>query len=106
MVGQAPWMVNSSFGYASPDDVWSIFAFYNVIGPRIETAGVNGLPDSEIEPFHGLDLTAAYNISDHWKLKLGIENIALQRNRETQGGRSVAEDFGGLEVGVSVGWSL
>ena len=105
MVGQAPWTVNASFGYAAPSDVWSIFAFYNVIGPRIETAGVNGLPDSVFEPFHGLDVTATYQFHEHWKLKLGLENLALQRDRETQGGLSVAEDYTGMEIGVSVGWS-
>ena len=97
--------MNASFGYAAPSDVWSIFAFYNVIGPRIETAGVNGLPDSVFEPFHGLDVTATYQFHEHWKLKLGLENLALQRDRETQGGLSVAEDYTGMEIGVSVGWS-
>ena len=103
--GQAPWMVNSSFGYAAPDGVWSAFAYYNVIGPRIENFGTNGLPDSLLEPSHELDLTASYRFHEDWKVKLSFENLALARDRETQGGLSVAEDFEGLEIGASLSWS-
>ncbi|MFT4704188.1 MAG: hypothetical protein ACI81R_001884 [Bradymonadia bacterium] len=105
-IGQAPWMVNSSLGWEQPGDArWSVFAFYNVIGPRLETAGTNGLPNSQIEPFHSLDLTASYRFAADWKLKLGLENVAFQRRRETQGGLGVASDYEGLEAGLSLSWS-
>jgi outer membrane receptor protein involved in Fe transport len=44
MVGQAPWVVNTGLTYAPGSGTTSATLLYNVVGPRITTAGVTPAP--------------------------------------------------------------
>ncbi|MCA8981504.1 MAG: TonB-dependent receptor, partial [Planctomycetes bacterium] len=90
--GQSPWVVNASVGYAPPDSPFSAFVFYNVYGPSVFEVGTNGLPDSYQQPFHSLDVSGRWAVSDHLELKLVIKNL-LNDNFLVQQGTFNLRDY-------------
>ena len=55
MVGQSPYVVNASLGYAQPGGRFTATVLYNVFGKRITLAGVDPLPDTYERPRNVLD---------------------------------------------------
>jgi TonB-dependent receptor len=55
MVGQSPYVVNASLGYAQPGGRFTATVLYNVFGKRITLAGVEPLPDTYERPRNVLD---------------------------------------------------
>ena len=102
--GQSPWVANLSLGYDPEDRPFGVYLFYNVFGPRLEEVGTNGLPDSYQQPFHSLDLTARWNVTDHLELSLKGKNLLNQRQSLNQRDFVVRSYNDG--VSISLGASL
>jgi outer membrane receptor protein involved in Fe transport len=96
MAGQSPYVANLSLGYSPHDTRLSLNLFYNVYGSRIVEVGNNGNPDVYEQPFHSLDFTATYQLSEHWTLGLSATNLLLQKVVLDQAGFESITDKGTL----------
>lgn len=105
LAGQSPVVANFAFGFESEDKPYSAFLFYNVFGRRIEDVGRQGLPDIYEEPFHSLDLTAFYRLTDTLKLSLSLGNLLMQHKRVTQGHLDFRNSNRGSNGGLKLSWS-
>lgn len=85
LAGQAPFVVNIGVGLAPPDTGLTLNLYYNVLGPRLEDVGRNDLPDVYREPFHQLDLTAAWMFTEGFQVRFAAQNILFQRQELRQG---------------------
>jgi outer membrane receptor protein involved in Fe transport len=104
MAGQSPYVANLSLGYTSEGTGLSLNLFYNVFGPRLRDVGTNPLPDTYEEPFHSVDLSAAYKLGEHFTLGASAQNLLLQTTKVTQGDIVISEIDEGLTLGVSLGF--
>jgi outer membrane receptor protein involved in Fe transport len=109
MFGQAPYVINLSLRFSEPATRASVGLVYNVVGSRIVDVGTRAgegiLPDVEELPFHGLDLIASWEASDHLELKLKWRNILFQTRRLQQGPIRILEANPGTFVSVSLDYS-
>jgi hypothetical protein len=85
MVNQAPWVFNFSVTYARESLGTSATVLYNVVGPRIATAGSQGLDDIYEHSRHMLDLSVQQKIVKGAQLKLELKNILNAPILLTQG---------------------
>jgi hypothetical protein len=96
LAGQSPYVANLSLRFFKETDsaaqrfrsVTAAFV-YNVVGRRIaEVATLLGdfiPPDIEEQTFHSLDFVSSYAHGKHFKLKLKVRNLLLQRKELKQG---------------------
>ncbi|MEZ4720955.1 MAG: TonB-dependent receptor [Flavobacteriales bacterium] len=77
MFGASPYLVMSDLGYkfqmGSVSSIWSVV--YNVFGPRVAVAGIQGGGDIYEMPVHALDFVAQNTISKRIDLNLKVRNI-------------------------------
>ncbi len=104
LAGQSPYVANLSLGYAPKDTSLSLFAYYNVFGPRIRDVGLQGLPDVIEEPFHSVDVTAFWKMHKKWVLSLSGTNLLHQATRVTQGDFIYSRIQRGTAMSVKLGW--
>ena len=102
--GQASYMVNGSLSYEPEASPISATVLYNVMGRELVTVGLLGLPDVYAEPFHKVDLTVSYELSEGLKLKGGARNLLGQSRRAEQGGVIVEDELTDTDISLSVGW--
>lgn len=102
--GQAAYMVNGSLSYEPEASPLSATVLYNVMGRELVTVGLLGLPDVYAEPFHKVDLTVSYELSEGLKLKGGARNLLGQSRRAEQGGVIVEDELTDTDISLSVGW--
>jgi outer membrane receptor protein involved in Fe transport len=109
MFGQAPYVINLSLRFSEPDTRTSVGLVYNVVGPRIVDVGTRAgegiLPDVDELPFHGLDLIASWEPSDHLKLKLKWRNMLFQSRRLRQGSVETLRAYPGTFISVGLDYS-
>ena len=109
MFGQAPYVINLSLRFSEPATRTSVGLVYNVVGPRIVDVGIRAgegiLPDVTEQPFHGLDLIASWDVSEHFKLKLKWRNMLLQSRRLNQGQIQILKADPGTFVSVGLDYS-
>ncbi|MBX3465787.1 MAG: TonB-dependent receptor [Planctomycetes bacterium] len=102
LAGQSAWVVNASVGWDDPESRTSLAFLYNVAGERLVGVGTFGLPDIYERPFHRLDVVASWGFTEHWTLKLKVENVLGSKVRFEQGGQTTDEFEVGRTVGVSI----
>ena len=102
--GQASYMVNGSLSYEPSKSPVSASLLYNVIGRELVTVGLLGLPDVYAKPFHKLDLTVSYTLTESLKLKGGARNLLGQSRQAEQGGVIVEDEQTDTDVSLSIGW--
>ena len=85
MMFQSPYVINGGLYYNNDSTGIGFAVMYNVTGPRLTMAGINGLPDVYEMPRHVLDiqLTLGSELITHGKLKqiqlkLGIQDALNQ----------------------------
>lgn len=90
--GQAPYIVNVSFGYKNTHSFsskiplfTSIFFNYNVVGPRISAIGKDNVDDLYLQPFHNLNMVFEQQIGKNFVLGAEIGNILDLYSIETVG---------------------
>jgi outer membrane receptor protein involved in Fe transport len=105
LAGQSPYVANLSLGWTPADTGLSLNLFYNVFGRRIAEVGRNRIPDSYEEPFHSLDLTASYQLDEHWTLGASATNLLLQESVIEQGGLETSRVDRGTAFGVRLGFA-
>ena len=83
--GQSPYIVNTGLYYNNVEADLQVNLLYNIIGPRIYSAGFTDLdksvlayPDIYEMPRHLLDLTVSKRLTRHITLKGGISDILNQ----------------------------
>ncbi len=105
LAGQSPFVANLSLGYAPDGSRFSANVFYNVFGRRISDVGRLGLPDVYEEPFHSLDATVFWKITDDWNVSLYAKNLLAQKMRITQQDFNFSEYGQGLTIGTRLAWT-
>ncbi|GLC28048.1 outer membrane protein [Roseisolibacter agri] len=86
MVGQSPYVVNASLGYAQPDGRFSATVLYNVFGKRITLAGVEPLPDTYERPRNVLDFALQVPVLADVTARVNGSNLLDAPYREQIGG--------------------
>ena len=104
--GQSPWVANAQVGYLNPDLGSSVTLLYNVAGPRIQSVGALGAPDTYELPVHRLDLVGRQGLPRGFNVGFKYRNILNSPARRTQGTQQVDEVRDGWSVGLSLGWGL
>lgn len=109
LAGQSPFVVNVGADYANEGSGTRVRVLYNVFGPRIESVGSEGLPDTYEQPRHQVDLIIAQKIGKHVDVKGTAENIFDSPVRFTQGesddGDNMVDRYNmgrGFSLGVTV----
>lgn len=102
MSGHSEYVVNAQLGYDSPNEKHSAMLSYNVSGPRINFAGVDGKDDAYEQPFHSVDATYSYFPTDGLTLKLSAKNLLNEKVEILQQGQILQ----GRDPGTSVSASL
>ena len=83
MLGQAPYVVNAGLGWSRGRG--SATALFNVVGKRIASAGVGGLPDTYDMPRNVLDLSTSIPVTSTLSLKLDAKNVLDAEHLVRQG---------------------
>jgi outer membrane receptor protein involved in Fe transport len=108
LVGQSPFVINSAVEYTH--STWGTYRLlYNTAGPRIETAGVTGLPDIFEERRDQLDAVAIFPLSPWgwpFTLKLAAENILNDDYVTTQGSAIQERHLTGTKFTFGVSYSF
>ncbi|MCA9581456.1 MAG: TonB-dependent receptor, partial [Myxococcales bacterium] len=105
LAGQSPFVANLSLGCSLPDTGFSAFLFYNVFGRRIEEVGKLGLPDAYQEEFHSVDLSMAFDFTNHFRLTATAKNLLFQEEVLTQGPFDVQRTRPGATFALKLRWS-
>jgi TonB-dependent receptor len=83
--GQSPYVVNGSVYYNNPETGLQVSVQYNVFGKRIYAVGDKDSNANQYEmPRNQVDLTVSKEISRHFEVKFGIQDILNQRYRIVQ----------------------
>jgi outer membrane receptor protein involved in Fe transport len=104
MQGQSPVVANGSLSWAAPFRT-EITVLYNVQGRRIAEVGFDQIPDTYERAFHRVDLTAAHEVGERWKLKLGLSNLLDGEVVLEQGDLPVYRYSPGVAGSISLEWS-
>jgi hypothetical protein len=104
LYGQAPYVVNVSFGYVNPKIV-EANVLYNVTGRRITDVGIEGLPDTYEVPFHRVDFVAVRSLGKDLRLKLSAANLLNRRSRLEQGAITVNTYSPGVSFALGLDWT-
>jgi TonB-dependent receptor len=104
MVGQAPYVFNTSLTYASAAERASATLLYNVVGRRIVSASEAPLPDVVEEPRHALDLALRFPLMGGVSAKIDARNLLDSPAEVRQGG--VVREFYRTGRSVSFGVSV
>jgi hypothetical protein len=104
LYGQAPFVVNASFGYVNPKIIEANL-LYNVTGRRITDVGIEGLPDTYEMPLHRVDLVVVRNLGKQLRLKLSGQNLLNRRVRLEQGEQLVNTYSPGVSFALGLDWT-
>ncbi len=91
MVGQAPYVINAGFSYAS-SGATSATLLFNRVGERIQAAGDTPLPDVIELPRSVLDLSMRFSIMQNVNLRLDAKNL-LDSPYQVMQGTAVREMY-------------
>lgn len=76
LTGQSPAVVNAGLGYTSLDERFYLQLFYNYIGKNMYMVGNDIIGHVYLNARHLLDLTASYQFSERFNLKLSLKDMA------------------------------
>jgi TonB-dependent receptor len=83
--GQSPYVVNAGIYYNDFEQGLQVSVQYNVFGKRIYAVGDKNSNANQYEmPRNSLDLTISKELSEHFELKLGVQDILNQKYRLIQ----------------------
>jgi hypothetical protein len=107
IAGQSPFVVNAGLSWnpsnAETGIPVALGLFYNVFGERIVEVGFGGLQDVFQEPFHSLNFTAQWDVSELVSLKLTVKNLLLDEQEFTQDDIVVLKFAPGLDASLKFG---
>jgi TonB-dependent receptor len=83
--GQSPYLINAGLYYNDQAHGWQINGLYNVIGPRIFSAGTTGQDFTIFEiPRNVIDLNIIKQIGPRMEFKVGVQDLLNQKFRLVQ----------------------
>lgn len=111
--GQAPWLINFNITYENLIARSKASLLFNMTGESIDTVGLQGLPDSYLEPVAQLDFVYGQEVftdffdqrEDKLKLKLKLKNILDSEHEVTQGGEPRLTYRKGRSISLSLDYS-
>lgn len=105
---QAPYIFNVALDFDNEPTGTRARVSYNLVGPRLTTVGVEGIPDVYELTRHGLDISVGQAIGDHVEVRASATNIIdapIRRIHDTESGEAVREEYT-LGRTVSLGVAL
>jgi len=99
LVNQAPWVVNAALNYENEKGTNGRI-IYNVSGPTLDRAGVEGLPDAYALPVHSLDFAVSQKFLDHWTVRFQVQNILNSWRVVTMGKKPQDIDADGTDDNI------
>ncbi len=75
MMGQSPYVVNAGLFYLDTDRKLQYNVVFNTFGKRLYAVGSFGTPDIYEMPSGALDATLSKAFGEHYKVKIGAQNI-------------------------------
>lgn len=106
MSGHSEYVVNTQLGYDSANERHSATLSYNVFGPRITFAGVDGKDDAYEQPFHSVDMTYSYYPTERLSVKLSAKNLLGEKTEILQQGQILQGRDPGTSIGLSLSYRL
>lgn len=106
LAGASDYVVNLQLGFDSEDGKHAATLVYNVFGERLYTAGRLGAPDAFEQPFHSLDLTYSFYLTEAFTIKAKVKNLLDESIVIERGGVEVYEEEKGLAASVSLKWEF
>lgn len=103
--GQADTVINVQVGYGLGQDMHWVIS-YNRAGERLETAGVNGEPDTFQSSLSRLDLGWTYDATSSLELKLSASNLLDDKREYRQGGLTDRSIEPGISVSAGLSYSF
>jgi TonB-dependent receptor len=83
--GQSPYVVNASVYYSDFEKGLQVSIQYNVFGKRLYAVGDKDANASQYEmPRNQIDFTVSKQLSEHFEIKLGVQDILNQKYRLIQ----------------------
>ncbi|WP_373048688.1 TonB-dependent receptor [Vulgatibacter sp.] len=104
--GQSPYAVNFGLLYENELTGTTAQLLYNVFGPRLDVAGIQGLPDIYEDVFHRVDLTFTQGLGSGFDMKLAATNLLDQEETYSQGDTEVSRFSPGVGASASLGWTF
>lgn len=101
--GQSPYVVNVGLSYTHPTAGTSASMLFNRFGRRIESVGLQPLPDVYEEARNSLDLVVRQPLGD-WSLRFAAERLLGSDVEFTQGGDLLRGYELGRVFSLSVSW--
>jgi TonB-dependent receptor len=109
MTGHSEWVVNTTFGFDSPNGQHSVYLNYNAFGDRIYFAGTGLNEDAYEQPFNSLGAVYKFFPTDRVELQLKLDNILDEAREFTQVSSTgdvatIISQKVGISFGVSGRW--
>lgn len=102
MLGQAPYVVNAGLLWTRGRA--SLTGLYNVVGKRLNAAGIGGLPDRYEMPRHVVDLSVSFPVMGQLAAKIDARNL-LDEPYLVQQGNVIRERYSaGRVYAVGLSW--
>lgn len=102
--GQADEVYNLQVGYDG--DRHDLDVSFNLVGKRLQIAGIEGQPDVYQEPIQRLDLNYSYVLMDGLKLKFKAQNLLDEKIELTQGSEVYRSYKEGIDYQVGLSWTI
>ena len=104
LVGQAPYVVNAGMTYSSLSGSTNATILYNVVGERIQAAGVVPLPNIVEKPRHMVDLSLRFPVLGSLSARGDARNLRDARYRFMQGNLEREGYNAGRTFSVGFSW--
>ncbi|WP_396219574.1 carboxypeptidase regulatory-like domain-containing protein [Gemmatimonas sp.] len=104
LVGQAPYVVNAGMTYSSLSGRTNATILYNVVGERIQAAGVVPLPNIVEKPRHMVDLSLRFPVAGSLSARMDARNLLDARYRFMQGNLEREGYNAGRSFSVGLSW--
>ena len=104
LVGQAPYVVNAGMTYSSLSGSTNATILYNVVGERIQAAGVVPLPNIVEKPRHMVDLSLRFPVVGSLTGRVDARNLLDARYRFMQGNLEREGYNAGRTFSVGLSW--
>ena len=104
LVGQAPYVVNAGMTYSSLSGSTNATILYNVVGERIQAAGVVPLPNIVEKPRHMVDLSLRFPVMGSLSGRVDARNLLDARYRFMQGNLEREGFNAGRTFSVGFSW--
>lgn len=104
LVGQAPYVVNAGMTYSSLSGSTNATILYNVVGERIQAAGVVPLPNIVEKPRQMVDLSLRFPVMGSLSARVDARNLLDARYRFMQGELEREGYNAGRTFSVGLSW--